>query len=647
MLNFKDWVKVAEDKHSTTMRHASGHIMTLINKSMPSIQREQLKRLKLKSGTPDGTVGDEDDDADDSSDTSTDSPSPTGSSSSDSSSSPASPSPAPAINMTINAASPPASASGQTPDTTQAPPVVQSAQQPLANTQPASQQQAQQQGSTQSPAVGFANQPVDVQVPQVQSNLPAITSQNGQPNPAAMNQNLQAAGELKRDSSIAQGKAMADVEAGYQTGVAQNNQKLQDANDLVRDQAMSLRNYNDQNPIDPNHWAESQSTAQQVKNGLALFLGGFGQRKTGVNPAMNWINNQIDRDIKAQQQRFDNQKTVYGSIRQLYGDTLTTTNQTRVAMRDIYDSKAKQIAYQLNTPEAYSNYLVWHNDAMNKNNLDMKNSAVNIAALPGYHPLAQAQPSQGNQSQGSPSQPQSSQPAAPTPQASQPMPTRAGAGGSWGNEDDQSAPTTSAPSYYDTHVLKPGAQNAFNQIQAGWGNPEFVAQKDDIKDQWTQVKNAEKAAQDVGPLFDGLNDAVQKGGVSGRLGRAALNSATGIAAGIGSAIGTLAGHPAAGAATGASAGQMGSVFNTENNRDIKDRKSAITKYVATALSKTKLGQGAIEEFMDSHTPEYGDSPKRVANLKNEFIHFILNAPERDRLEAAGLAVSPRPLKLLK
>lgn len=59
MLNFKGWTKTAEDKSTTTLRHDKGHSMTLAHKKLPKIQQEMLKRLKLATGTDDGTVGDE------------------------------------------------------------------------------------------------------------------------------------------------------------------------------------------------------------------------------------------------------------------------------------------------------------------------------------------------------------------------------------------------------------------------------------------------------------------------------------------------------------------------------------------------------------------------------------------------------------
>lgn len=50
MLDFKNWEKVGEDKQTTTLKHKSGHIMTLAHKKLPKLQQEHLKRLKFAEG---------------------------------------------------------------------------------------------------------------------------------------------------------------------------------------------------------------------------------------------------------------------------------------------------------------------------------------------------------------------------------------------------------------------------------------------------------------------------------------------------------------------------------------------------------------------------------------------------------------------
>lgn len=56
MLDFKGWSKVKEDKQSVTMKHKDGHTMTLAMGSLPKIQKEALKRIKLAEGTPDEPI---------------------------------------------------------------------------------------------------------------------------------------------------------------------------------------------------------------------------------------------------------------------------------------------------------------------------------------------------------------------------------------------------------------------------------------------------------------------------------------------------------------------------------------------------------------------------------------------------------------
>jgi hypothetical protein len=73
-------------------------------------------------------------------------------------------------------------------------------------------------------------------------------------------------------------------------------------------------------PINENHYMENQGAGQKVANALGLILGGFKQGLVGgSNPAMDFINSQIDRDINAQKARADQQNTIYGAYKNLYG----------------------------------------------------------------------------------------------------------------------------------------------------------------------------------------------------------------------------------------------------------------------------------------------------------------------------------------
>lgn len=123
-------------------------------------------------------------------------------------------------------------------------------------------------------------------------------------------------------------------------------------------------NYIKSNPINPNHYSENMSTPGKVATAIGLLLGGFsgGLLKTGVNPAADFLNKQIDRDIEGQKSRQDQQKTIFGANQQLYGDQVLANNATRINMNDLYSQKIKQAADQLGTPAAQAAA----NDALSK-----------------------------------------------------------------------------------------------------------------------------------------------------------------------------------------------------------------------------------------------------------------------------------------
>lgn len=105
--------------------------------------------------------------------------------------------------------------------------------------------------------------------------------------------------------------------------------------------------------IDPKHYQENMGAGQKIGTAIGLLLGGAGAHSyNGVNPAEQFLNKQIDRDIKGQEMRQDQQKTLLGANQSLFQDKQTALNQTRLNMNDIYDHKIQQAAQQLGTPQA-------------------------------------------------------------------------------------------------------------------------------------------------------------------------------------------------------------------------------------------------------------------------------------------------------
>jgi hypothetical protein len=130
------------------------------------------------------------------------------------------------------------------------------------------------------------------------------------------------------------------------TGLQQNQK------DFTDHQQKFMQDYMN-NHIDPNHYQENMGTSQKVATAVGLLFGGFSQGISGgSNPAADWLNKQIDRDIDAQRSRMDQQKTLLGANENLFHDQVLVNNATRVNMNDIYDHQIQLAASKLGTPQA-------------------------------------------------------------------------------------------------------------------------------------------------------------------------------------------------------------------------------------------------------------------------------------------------------
>jgi hypothetical protein len=215
------------------------------------------------------------------------------------------------------------------------------------------------QPAQQAPASIFGQQEPQVQAPQTQpaQSNPGLMNPNQTANvPQAVRQE-QALAPQQAAIDTAKGQAMANVEKGYnqqRTAIAQQDaEHIQDLQQHTDDFAK----YMNDNPINLNHWAESRSSAQKVSTAAALFLGGFqgGINGSGQNPALDFINKQIDRDIDAQKSRAEQQKSIYGAYNHLYDNENIATNLAKASMLDIYNHQVQQVAQKLATPQAQLN----------------------------------------------------------------------------------------------------------------------------------------------------------------------------------------------------------------------------------------------------------------------------------------------------
>lgn len=97
--------------------------------------------------------------------------------------------------------------------------------------------------------------------------------------------------------------------------------------------------------IDPKHYWSSQSTGSKIATGIGLILGGMGSGVTGgENPALSFLNKQIDRDIEAQKSELGKKENLLTANLKQFGNMRDAMDMTRIMQNDIVMNKLKQAA---------------------------------------------------------------------------------------------------------------------------------------------------------------------------------------------------------------------------------------------------------------------------------------------------------------
>jgi hypothetical protein len=360
-MNMSGFKKTKEDAKTVTMSHPSGHEIKILKSKLPALQREQLKRLPLHLADGDEKV---------------EAPL-QGAGVGDLSQSP--------NDITANAQAPSEAAPDTSPPTD---PDNGNLNAALANIPNGVYSQSPTQEPTgQASDVNPANLEGS-QTAQAPSPSPAAgtskpdMAQSGVDITGAYNQGQRA---ISEQQNVASQLAAANAKAS-QDNMDAIKVVQQDAKDNLaafQGHKQDFQNYIANNPIDPKHYVENMGSLNKVSTAIGLLLGGFsgGFNHTGVNPAADFLNKQIDRDIEGQRSRMDQQKTILGANEALYHDQVLANNATRINMNDLYDRQIQQNAQKLGTPAAKAAADAAHSDLALKNAGLLQQTAIRGAAL--------------------------------------------------------------------------------------------------------------------------------------------------------------------------------------------------------------------------------------------------------------------------
>lgn len=83
--------------------------------------------------------------------------------------------------------------------------------------------------------------------------------------------------------------------------------------------------------IDPKAYLNNMSSGQKVSTAIGLILGGMsgGILGNGKNPALEFLNQQISRDVEAQKANQDNKSTIFNALQKQFGNDMDATKMTQ------------------------------------------------------------------------------------------------------------------------------------------------------------------------------------------------------------------------------------------------------------------------------------------------------------------------------
>lgn len=588
-MNLKDWMKLEEDDKTVILAHPKGHTMRIYIHALPKIQREQLKRLKMaKGGEVNPGISEQGKDvrhAKKSKDRSE-------------------------RDMSMDFAKEEAKSRAKFEREHVNPKLKGLADGGEVTDDSKDQSDANQSGNPININVGSqaptTATPAATVIPtQTAMNVPVIPSAKqvtGSSLPQEAQNTLQS---VEQGKSGIQGQALIDA-AKAQAAVPAIQKSLEQEQNIADQNANAFKeitqhtndfnDYINKNPIDPKHYQESMGSGQKVGTAIGLFLGGMGTPFGGHNFAFDALQKQIDRDIDAQKQRTENQKTVLGAYEHLYGMNNISTALAKASMNDIYAKKIQLGAAQLGTPQAQVN----SNMALQKLGQESEQLRMGAAAMLGN---ARAQGKQVG------------------PKINQPQAV---------NHPLQGT------------LLNSNAESAY--LKAKY-NPLLKEQMPQLTAQYNQATQADKALNNVNDIFLNLSKMSEEGGIKGRVNRtmsphtigalgAGLGTLAGAVGGLG--LGAIPGGIGGGAAGEAIGHGIHQMTNTDVNRRYEAEQTNLKGFLSSALKNTNVGGEAIDEIVSKNSPEYGDSEKTKAIKLKAIRDFIKLHTDTSLLHAAKM-----------
>lgn len=149
-----------------------------------------------------------------------------------------------------------------------------------------------------------------------------------------------ALGNQQADIYQQQAKHAQQMQVDFERKYAELNQERQN----IRDDIAASH-------IDPNRYLNKMSDSGKISTAIGLVLGGIsGGLLHQENPALKFINNQIEHDVQAQVQDMGNKKNLLAAVHEQFGNLKDATNMVRATYADLYSNKIAEAAAKSTDP---------------------------------------------------------------------------------------------------------------------------------------------------------------------------------------------------------------------------------------------------------------------------------------------------------
>lgn len=105
--------------------------------------------------------------------------------------------------------------------------------------------------------------------------------------------------------------------------------------------------------IDPNHYLDSKNAVGRIGTAIGLLLGGISSGQTGQpNPALTFLNNQIERDLQSQRDNINVKHNVLSALQEQYGSRMAAEEMFKAIRANTLSMQINQAAAKSGSPMA-------------------------------------------------------------------------------------------------------------------------------------------------------------------------------------------------------------------------------------------------------------------------------------------------------